>query len=256
MGLESECTVRVGRKTFAGKALIESDKLHFRGELTLDIPFEAMREVEVDEGSLVVRTDEQAVSFALSPPVADRWMRLIKEPKGLFEKLEVGSDARVAVVDVFDAVFLTALRDRAASMVEGRVPERAPVVFFGADSKEALRKIPLVRARMAEDGVLWIVRPKSTRALSEADVADALRTSALVETKVVAFSKTHLAHRCSIPPELRGRAIPRPPIVSVPPPAPDAAGQPVAAQAKVEASDEGEGSAKKAGVASRGKKAR
>jgi hypothetical protein len=220
MGLEAECTVRVGRKASAGKALLESERLIFRGDFRLDIPFEAMREVATDGDALVVKTDDQEARLELGAPVADRWMRLIKEPKGLFEKLEVGKDSRIAVVDVVDSVFLTALRERTASVAEGRVPEGAPIVFFGAETKDALRKIQLLRARMIDTGVLWIVRPKGSKAISEADVYEAIRGAGLIDTKVVAFSKTHTAHKCVIPVELRGKPLPRPPIISIPPSAP------------------------------------
>src|SRR5580704_14763900 len=220
MGLEAECTVRVGRKTSAGKALLESERLLFRGDPRLDIPFDEMRDVTVDGETLVVKTNEQELRFELAAGVADRWLRLIKEPKGLFEKLEVTPQSRVAVVDISDSVFLAALRERVAGIVERRVPQGAEIIFFGAETREALRRIPLIRARMADAGVLWIVRPKGSRGISEADVFEALRTSALTDTKVVAFSKTHTAHKCMIPLELRGKAIPRPRIVSIPPGAP------------------------------------
>jgi hypothetical protein len=220
MGLEAECTVRVGRKSSAGTALLESERLIFRGDFRLEIPFETMRDVATDGDALVVKTDDQEARFELSAPVADRWMRLIKEPKSLFEKLEVGKDSRIAVVDVFDSVFLTALRERTASVAEGRVPEGAPVVFFGAETKDALRKVQLLRARMIDTGILWIVRPKGSKAISEADVYEAIRGAGLTDTKVVAFSKTHTAHKCVIPVELRGKPPPRPPIISIPPSAP------------------------------------
>jgi hypothetical protein len=220
MGLEAECTVRVGRKTSVGTAILESERLVFRGEFRLDIPFEAMREVAADGSALVVKTDEQEARFELGAQVADRWMRLIKETKGLFEKLEVGPGSRVAVVDIHDGVFLTALRERTAGVAEGRVPQGAPVIFLGAETKDALRKIQLLRARMVDTGVIWIIRPKASKAISEADIAEALRTSGMAETKTVAFSRSHVAHRCIIPEDLRGKAIPRPPIISIPPSAP------------------------------------
>ena len=220
MGLEAECTVRVGRKASVGKALLEGETLVFRGDFRLDIPFERMKDVAVDGGSLVVRTDENETRLELGAPMADRWARMIKEPKGLFEKLEIGADSRVAVVDVRDMLFLTALRERAASVAEGRVPGGTPVIFFGAETRDALRKIHLLRARLVDTGVLWIVRPKGSKAISEADVFDALRTAGLVDTKVVAFSKTHTAHKAMIPVELRGQLVRRPPIVSLPPPPP------------------------------------
>jgi hypothetical protein len=222
MGQEAECTVRVGRKASTGKALLEGEVLVFRGDFRLDIPFDSMREVAAEGGALVVRTDDQEARFELGGPTAQRWARLIKEPKGLFEKLEVGPQSRVAVVDVTDTLFLTALRERTASVAEGRVPEGAPIVFLGAETRESLRKLPLIRARLVDAGVLWIVRPKGSKAISEADVLEAVREAGLVDTKVVAFSKTHTAHKCVIPVELRGVARRRPPILTLPPPPPGA----------------------------------
>jgi hypothetical protein len=232
MGLEAECTVRVGRKASAGKALLEGETLVFRGDFRLDIPFDRMKDVAVDGGALVVRTDENETRLELGATMADRWARLIKEPKGLFEKLEIGPQSRVAVVDVRDTLFVTALRERAAYVSDGRVPEGAPVIFFGAETREALRKIPLLRARLIDTGVLWIVRPKGSKAVSEADVLEALRAAGLVDTKVVAFSRTHTAHKAMIPVELRGQVVRRPPIISLPPPPPGTVVKPPAPKPK------------------------
>jgi hypothetical protein len=220
MGQEAECTVRVGKKSSAGKALLEGEVLVFRGDFRLDIPFDRMKDVGVEGGALVVRTDENEARLELGGPMADRWARLIKEPKGLFEKLEVTAQSRVAVVDVRDSLFLTALRERAAQVVEGRVPGGAALIFFGAETRDALRKVQLLRARMMETGVLWIVRPKASKVISEADVFEALRGAGLVDTKVVAFSKTHTAHKAMIPVEMRGQVVRRPAFVSLPPPPP------------------------------------
>jgi hypothetical protein len=221
MGLEAECTVRLGRKTSAGKALLESETLVFRGSLRLDIPFDGMKDVVVDGGALVVRTDDQEARFELGAPTAERWARMIREPKGLFEKLEIGPESRVAVVNITDSLFLVALRERAASIAEGRVPGGVPVIFFGAETREALHKVPLLRARMVDSGALWVVRPKGSKAISEAEVLGAFRDAGLVDTKVVAFSKTHTAHKAVIPVEFRGQTVRRrPPFVSLPPPPP------------------------------------
>lgn len=221
MGLEAECTVRVGRKTSPGKAFLEGETLVFRGDFGLQIPFDSMRDIAVDGPALVVTTDDQEARFEVGPVVADRWLRLIKEPKGLFEKLDVGPQSRVAVVDVNDSLFVTALRERTASVAEGRVPEGVPVVFFGAETRDALRKIHLLRARMVDEGILWIVRPKGSKAIGENDVYEAAKGAGLVDTKVVAFSKTHTAHKCVIPAEMRGQLVrQRPPILTIPPSAP------------------------------------
>jgi hypothetical protein len=220
MGLEAECTVRVGRRTSAGRALLETEALIFRGDFSLQIAFGSMRDVSVDGDALVVKTDDQEARFEMGAAVADRWLRLIKEPKSLFEKLEVRADMRVAVVDIRDSLFLTLLRERTAGVAEGRVPEGVPVVFFGAETRDALRKMQLLRARMIDTGVLWIVRPKGSPAISENDVYEAARGAGLVDTKVVAFSKTHTAHKCVIPVDQRGAVRRRPPVLTIPPSAP------------------------------------
>jgi hypothetical protein len=230
MGLEAECTVRVGRKTLQGKALLESEALLFRGDVRLDLPFSSLKVVEVDGDDLVV--DDHR--FALGAARALRWSRLIKEPKPLFEKLELTSESTVAVVDIQDDIFLTAIRERLAGVVEGRVPEGASTIFFGAGTKAALRKLPLLRARMAADGALWVVRPKGGTAVTEKDVFEAVRDQGLKDVKVVAFSKTHTAHKFVVPLEMRGKPLKRPQIVSLPPP-PPTAGKPAAAKSSKKA---------------------
>jgi hypothetical protein len=222
MGLEAQCTVRIGKKSVSGKALLESDTLFFRGSVKLEIPFEHVRDAVVDGDALVVRTTDREARFELGAEAAQRWLHSIREPKGLFDKLDLDPSSRVAVVDIHDGPFLSALRERSATMAEGRVPQGATVIFFGAETREALRKIAILRARMPHTGVLWVIRPKGSRAISESDVFAALRGAGLVDTKVVAFSRTHTGHKAVIPVELRGKAVPRPPIVSLPPPPPGA----------------------------------
>ena len=223
MGQEAECSVRVGRKTVQGKALLETESLIFRGDTRFEIPLDSVRTAEVQGEELVVATREgEEHRFALGAGRAARWARLIKEPKPLFEKLELTSGAKIAVVDVHDDLFLTALRERVPGVAEGRVPEGASAIFFGVDTKDALKKVPLLRARMAQDGALWVVRPKGSGVVSERDVFEAIRDAGLKDTKVVAFSKTHTAHKCVVPVEMRGKPLRRPPIVSLPPPPPAA----------------------------------
>jgi hypothetical protein len=222
MGLEAQCTVRVGRKSGSGTAHLEADSLVFRGSPRLEIPFEKVREALVEGDALVVRTAGQEARFELGAETAQRWLHSILEPKGLFEKLDLEPESRVAVVDVHDGPFLSALRERSATIAEGRVPQGAPVIFFGVEAREGLRKIAILRTRMPETGTLWVIRPKGSKAIAESDIFEALRVAGLVDTKVVSFSRTHTAHKAVIPLELRGKGVPRRPIVSLPPPMPTA----------------------------------
>jgi len=203
MGLEASCTMRVGGNTSAGKALLETGTLIFRGDFNLQMAFASIREVSVEDDSLVVQSGEQQARFELGASVADRWARRIREPKTLFQKLEVGQDTRVAVVGVRDSLFLRALREGRAAVVEGRLPKGAPVIFFIAETRDSLHRVQLLRARMMDTGVLWIVRPKGSKNITERDVFEAAREAGLVGTKVVAFSTTHTAHKWVIPLERR-----------------------------------------------------
>lgn len=221
MGLEADCTVRIGKKAFVGRAYLVGEVLSFRGDTRLEFRFAQMGDVHADGDALVVRSGDQEARFEVGPLIANRWARLIKEPKGLFEKLEIGPQSRVAVVDVQDAMFLLALRERTTGLAEGRVPGDSPIIFFGVENRDALRKIQLLRARMTDSSVLWIVRPKGSASITETDVHEAAQGAGLVDAKVVAFSKTHSAHKCVVPMDQRGQATRRrPPILTIPPSAP------------------------------------
>jgi hypothetical protein len=215
MGLQAECTVRVGRKTAVGQALLETKTLIFRGEFGLRLSFDRIGKVAVEAGALVVRTPDREARFELGNAVATRWARMIQEPKGLLDKLDVTSQSRIAVVGVMDPVFVLSLRERVASVAQDQVPQGATIIFFGAETRTALRRVPLLRARMVDTETLWIVRPKGSQAIAESDVLGTIRSAGLVDTKVVAFSGTHTAHKCVIPVEQSGRPDPvRAPIVT------------------------------------------
>jgi hypothetical protein len=220
MGLEAECTLRLGRKKHTGTAVLDAESLAFRGDIEFKLTFEAVRSVHVDGDELVASSGEQEVRFELGKTVAERWTKLIKLPRELFEKLEIGPSSNIAVVDIADPLLVTGLRERTASVSEGRVAPGTPVIFFGAETRDALRKLLLLRARLTDTGVLWLVLPKGAKAIAEADVIHAVREASLVETKVVPISRTHVARKCVIPPEFQGKPARRPPIVSLPPPPP------------------------------------
>jgi hypothetical protein len=218
MAIEAECTLRIGRKKHDGTAVLEAESIIFRGDIDVKIPFDTLRSTHVEGDELVGTTEQHDVRFNLGKSIAERWAKLIKVPKELFEKLELGSNANVAVVDIVDPVFVTGLRERAAIVSEGRVAPGTPVIFFGADTRESLRKLLLLRARLPDTGVVWLVVPKGAKAIPEADILHAVREAGMVEMKAVPISRFHVARKCVIPAELQGKPPRRPPIVSLPPP--------------------------------------
>jgi hypothetical protein len=49
------------------------------------------------------------------------------------------------------------------------------------------------------DGALWVIRPKGSKAVSEAEVMSAGKHAGLVDVKVASFSDTHTAEKFVIP---------------------------------------------------------
>jgi hypothetical protein len=192
MGLEATCTARVGRRSSEGKARLETSALEFRGSFRLDIPFAHMRKVEAARGVLRIEADGDVVTLALGA-AAPTWADKIRHPKPVIDKLGVKPGHVVSVLGVDDAPFLAAARDRAAQLSAGRARRGSDLVFLGAASKAALRRLAALRAAIVPDGAVWVVWPKGRPELREDDVRAAALAAGLVDVKVVAFSPTHSA---------------------------------------------------------------
>jgi hypothetical protein len=120
MGQEARCTIRVGDRTSAGKALLETDELVFRGDdgLRLKVPFKSMRSVEGRDGELRVETPDGRAVFELGAQ-AERWAQKILNPPSLLDKLGVKAGMRVLVLGVEDEGFLADLWERTDGVVLG-----------------------------------------------------------------------------------------------------------------------------------------
>ena len=73
------------------------------------------------------------------------------------------------------------------------------IVFYGADRREALARLPQLKRALKQNGALWIIRPKGSQAITESEVMAAGKKAGLVDVKVVSFSPTHTAEKFVIP---------------------------------------------------------
>ncbi|MEP7084548.1 MAG: DUF3052 family protein [Betaproteobacteria bacterium] len=122
------------------------------------------------------------------------------------DKLGVKPGDRVAVVGVDDDVLLSELRARTDEIVIGMPRSRRDVIFYAADSPDALDQLETLRTRIVHAGAIWVVSRKGKeRALNDTDVIAAAKRCGLVDNKVVSFSSTHTALRLVIPLALRDR---------------------------------------------------
>jgi hypothetical protein len=200
MGREAVCTVRFAGKSAAGKALLETREVVFRGaSLRLTIPFDRIQRVEAKGGALTLKTADGLAVFELGAQ-AEAWAKRIANPPGRLEKLGVKPGAKVSVVGPVEPAFLEELHARTEAVWQGRPRPGSDLIFFAAEGPADLDRLATLKKSLQPAGALWVLRQKGPSArVSEAAVMAAGRAAGLVDTKVVAFSATHTAERLVIP---------------------------------------------------------
>ena len=196
MGAELECRAKFGSKSSAGRALLETNEIIFRGEFRLKIPLKAISSVKTAKGDLTVKFPDGEAVFSLGP-AAEKWADKILHPKSVIEKLGVKSGQRIAVLGVEDKSFLGDLS--AITKFSSSLERHCDAIFYAAESLPALKKVPALSRSLAPAGALWIVYPKGRKEIREADVIAAGRAAKLKDVKVVGFSPTHTALKFVIP---------------------------------------------------------
>jgi hypothetical protein len=120
--------------------------------------------------------------------------------RGLFDKLGVRAEHRVALVGNHDDGFVRELDVRLAKGASPRLRARYDIVFLKIDRVGDLASIEVAAAHLEMDGALWIFHPKSRAAdPKDSDVRAAGLAAGLVDNKISAYSETHTATRYVIP---------------------------------------------------------
>jgi len=201
MGQEKDCTMRCRGRAFAGKALLESDHLLFRGGERVKILFGALDSVAADGGTLRLEWDGTSAEFDLGP-AAEKWARKILHPPSRLQKLGVKPGLSVRLQGMFDTDFTGELKSAGAAPAG----KTAALIFLSAARRADLARIAALARRLEPDGCLWVIYPKGNAAIREIDVIEAGRAAGLKDTKVASFSSTHTGLRFTIPLAARARA--------------------------------------------------
>jgi hypothetical protein len=115
--------------------------------------------------------------------------------KSRIEKLGVKPEHDVLVLGIEeDRVFMNELRDRGAS-VRTSGSARADVIVAAFSHRRDLRRLPPLVPRLQPNGMLWTLRPKGSKDLTECEMRDAGLAAGLVDVKVVSFSDTLTAEK-------------------------------------------------------------
>ena len=198
MGSEAHCTCRFEGRVSEGTAHLDSTTLVFRGDFRLSIPLKDVTKVEARDGCLTLTSPAGTALLELGK-AAETWAGKIKNPKGLLDKLGVKPGVRVCVIGVQDQAFLTQLQSR-TDQVAQKPQREAEIIFYAADSLDALNALTRLKASLKPDGAIWVVSLKGKQArIKDTDVMAAAREAGLVATKVVGFSETHTALKLVIP---------------------------------------------------------
>jgi len=198
MGQDAKCEVRFGDKVSAGRALLETDELIFRGDFRLSIPLKSILSVESPDGVLEVTWPEGKAQFKLGAQ-ADKWAHKIRNPRTLADKLDIKLGVRVSLIGVN-----LQLEDRTNDVTEGKAAKASNLIFFGAEADEDLAKLRALRKSLKPNGAIWVVYPKGRQEITEIGVLNAGRQAGLVDTKVARFSDTHTALKFVVPVAQRG----------------------------------------------------
>lgn len=195
VGQESVCTAERAGRRVAGRALLETDELLFRGDgLRLAIPYASITAVRAEGGTLVVEHGGETSTFELGAKAA-KWADQIRNPKSVIDKLGVKPGQRVALHQVEADGFAADLEARGAQLVD----DDADHLFVAVETHEDLAGLPALVPLIARDGAVWTLRRKGRKDLTEGDVRAAGKAAGLVDVKVVRFSDTHTAEKFVIP---------------------------------------------------------
>ena len=201
MGNEVQCTARFGKQESAGKALLETNELFFRGDFRLKVPFAEMKSVKAVDGELRIEFAGGKVSFALGAQ-AEKWAQKILHPKSRIEKLGLEPGAKVSVIGELEPAFLAELEE-VAGVANEKLATDSECVFLCAESQKELSPCAKIAKSLKGATALWIVYPKGRKDITENDVISSGRKAGLKDVKVVGFSPTHTALKFVIPLENR-----------------------------------------------------
>jgi len=190
MGKEAHVGARFGGEADEGRLQYEPPKLIFRGRERRVFEGETLKAVRAEGADLVL----DGARFSLGDKQAQRWAEAILNPKGRLDKLGVKAGQRAAVLDLDDPEFAAELAARVEPVAAGE--RELDLLFFGADSGEALSRIAGLVPHLAERGALWVVSFKGKALkVNDVEVMAAAKAAGLVDNKVVSFSQTRTALR-------------------------------------------------------------
>jgi len=191
MGKEATVTAVFADGADEGRLQYEPPKLVFKGAQRRVFEGEALKDVRAEGAELVLA---DGTRFTLGEKQAAGWADAILNPKGRMDKIGAKAGMRAAVMGVADKTLSAELAAKGA--VPADQLANLDLLFYAADSAEALARIGGLVPLLSQKGALWIVSRKGKAAtVKDVEVMAAAKAHGLVDNKVVAFSATHTSLR-------------------------------------------------------------
>jgi hypothetical protein len=194
MGQQAACTLRFQKKTLQGTAWLEHKDLLFRGPERLSIPLEEITSATAHEGRLLVTFGSKTADFEIGTAAA-KWADRITNPPSRLDKLGIKPAMTVMPVSLKDQAFVDEIRRREARIVRTPGGSGVDAIFFAASDRADLERLADLSRGLKPAGALWVIRPKGSKAITEAETMAAGKRAGLVDVKVVSFSDTHTAEK-------------------------------------------------------------
>lgn len=205
MGAEVACRAVVDGKQHAGKALLETKEIIFRGEgFRVVVPFGDVTALTASGGVLHVAWGGRHTARFELGEAAPRWLKKIQNPPSLLDKLGVKAGLKVGLIGTHDPGFLAELATRVGNVGPARAG--SDLIFVRVDDRKELDRLARGAKLLDPAGSLWVIRPKGRKEITEAETMAAGKAAGLVDVKVAAFSETHTAEKYVIPLANRGSA--------------------------------------------------
>jgi Protein of unknown function (DUF3052) len=197
MGYDAACTLRFEGRSVRGKAVLEQHELIVRGAERVVIPIRDVTSAIAKDGSLTIHFGRKTAVLELGP-VAAKWAKRIMNPPSRIDKLGAKAGMSVLIAGARHADLVGEL-NALGVRVTARAGDSVDLIFYGAESRDALTRLKDLRHTLKPDGALWVIRPKGSKVITEAEVMSAGKHAGLVDVKVASFSETHTAEKFVIP---------------------------------------------------------
>jgi hypothetical protein len=197
MGREAICDCTFAGTTTKVKALLESEELILRGDISLRAPLHALHHVRVESESLCFNLDEGPIRLDLGAAAAKSWAKKIKSPPpSLADKLGITGKTVRTIGPIADHALDSALTS--AARISTRNPD---LILSYVDTPESLAAVLReARTQLARSVPIWLVYRKGPgHPLNESAIRTTLRANGLMDTKVASVSAELTALRFNLP---------------------------------------------------------